>query len=110
MTGPPQGYDVTGEVFPDDPAGRHQLKVVCQHCQRVTHAAWLPVETVEVCPNDGAVAHFKCAQCGEEWYTSKASMAHSNQRFAPEVRALKMRVAELEAALRLAQAANKVGA
>lgn len=20
---------------------RHQIKVVCQHCQRVTHAAWL---------------------------------------------------------------------
>lgn len=48
-----------------------------------------PLEQVEVCPHDGTVAHFKCDKCGEEWYTHKAGMAHSNQRFAPEVRALK---------------------
>jgi len=44
---------------------------------------------IEVCPSCGTVAHFKCDKCGGEWYTHAASMAHSNQRFASELRAIK---------------------
>lgn len=57
----------------------------------------LDAQTVEVCPNDSTVAHFKCGQCGEEWFEHKAAMAHTNQRLAPEVRRLKAELAAMRA-------------
>lgn len=75
-----------GEQKPDSGGGR-MASPADSAVPSSSPAPSLEAREVEVCRSCQSVAHHKCGKCGKEWFNHDASMAHTNQRFAPQLRA-----------------------